>query len=96
MSQGPSPKVTPETVREFTLSDLVGMYGEEGTDRVEAFLIDGLEVANALLADHGKGATETPAIVYDPLESGVTYDPYHHQGEVLVIGGPRGCCCPRS
>lgn len=90
MSGGPRGEVTVETLRELTLSDLVAMDDERGTDAVEAFLAEGLLVANDFLDDFGKGLAETPEIVYDPMESGVSYDPYHRQGEVLIIGGPRG------
>jgi hypothetical protein len=90
MPERPPETVTTDTLRELTLSELVAMGDDHGTDDVEEFLSEGLAVANEFLSDHGKGLTETPAVVYEPLESGVTYDPYHQQGEVLVIGGPRG------
>jgi len=90
MSETPSEAVSLETLRELTLSDLVAMRDEQGVDHVESLLAGGLETAGEFLADHGKRLTDLPAVVYDPMESGVTYDPYHDQGEVLVIGGPRG------
>lgn len=82
--------VTTDTLRELTLSELVAMGDDYGTDEVEAVLNEGLAASNEFLSDYSKGLSETPAIVYDSLESGVKYDPYHEQGEVLIIGGPRG------
>ncbi|MFB6296305.1 MAG: hypothetical protein ABEH66_05635 [Halobacteriales archaeon] len=90
MPEPPPEEVSVEALRELTLSDLVAMRDEEGIDHVESLLCRGLEAAGEFLADHGKRLTDLPAVVYDPMESGVAYDPYHDQGEVLVIGGPRG------
>jgi hypothetical protein len=90
MPEAPPEEVSVKTLRELDLSDLVAVSDEQGVDSVESLLAEGFETAREFLSEHGKRLEELPGVVYDPLESGVTYDPYHDQGEVLVAGGPRG------
>jgi len=90
MSHSLPDDVDTQVLDELTLSDLVSIFDETGTDAVEEFLTEGFEVATEFLRDHGKELSDVPTAVYDPLESGVAYDPYHDRGEALIIGGPRG------
>lgn len=75
---------------ERSLTDLLDTADREGEPYVESFLAEALEVANAYLTDHGKRLDAVPDVEYDPWQSGVTFDPYHGSGEVLIVGGPRG------
>jgi len=89
MPSPPDP-VTVPALRELTLSDLVEVADEADTESVERFLSRALSVASEFLALHGRKLTDPPTPIYDNWDSGVTYDPYHDRGEVLVVGGPRG------
>lgn len=82
--------VTVPALRALTLSDLVEIADETDAEAVEAFLSRALSVANGFLALHSRELADPPTPIYDGWDSGVTYDPYHERGEVLVVGGPRG------
>lgn len=90
MQEGLPDEVDREYLRELTLSDLVGFSDTYGEDTVESLLSEGVSVAAAYLGELGKQLEREPAIVYEPHESGVNYDPYHDRGEALIVGGPRG------
>jgi hypothetical protein len=82
--------VTTVDLRSLTLSDLVAVADAADTAVVETFLGQALGVANEFLALHDRELADPPTAIYDRWSSGVTYDPYHDRGEVLVVGGPRG------
>jgi hypothetical protein len=70
--------------------DLLETADAAGEAAIDEFLTDAVAVASAYLADHGKDLADPPAATFDPTISGVEYDPYHRDGEVLSFGGPRG------
>lgn len=85
-----SAAITPEYLRTKTHADLLEADDQHGTQYVEAFLGDALEVVVSFLSDHEKPVSTVPTALFDPNVSGVKYDPYHRDGEVLLFGGPRG------
>jgi hypothetical protein len=70
--------------------DLLETADEAGHEPVDRFLSEAVEVAREFLGDHGKELEDPPVATFDPTISGVEYDPYHREGEVLSFGGPRG------
>jgi hypothetical protein len=82
--------ITPDYLRTKTHADLLETDDQRGTQYVEQFLNDALDVVISFLADHEKSIGEVPKALFDPNVSGVKYDPYHREGEVLLFGGPRG------
>lgn len=90
MVSEPSIDVSLERLGSFVLNDLVRLGDTEGSEAVVEFLDEAVTVAGSFLAAHGKVIETYPTVVYDQYESGVSYDPYHDEGEVLICGGPRG------
>jgi hypothetical protein len=82
--------ITPDYLRTKTHADLLETDDQRGTQYVEQFLTDALDVVIAFLSDHEKTIETVPTALFDPNVSGVKYDPYHREGEVLLFGGPRG------
>lgn len=90
MTVDTSASITPDYLRTRTHADLLETDDRRGTQYVEEFLHDALDVVVSFLADHEKVISEVPTALFDPNMSGVKYDPYHREGEVLLFGGPRG------
>lgn len=90
MRKDPPAEVHREDLDEFTLSDLHTISDGKGEGAVTSFLRESLSVAANYLAEHNKVLSSEPRIVYAPQKRGVSYDPYHERGEVLIIGSPRG------
>jgi hypothetical protein len=82
--------ITTEYLRRKSHADLLETADQHGDDHVEAFLADALPVVAGFLADHEKEVADLPSVTFDPNISGVNYDPYHREGEMLLFGGPRG------
>lgn len=85
-----SADITVEYLSGKTLADLLDTSDTEGEAYVEEFLAAALETAGDFLETLRKRPDDLPLIEYDPFKSGVAYDPYHGDGEALIIGGPRG------
>ena len=90
MTVDTSADVTVDYLRTKSHTDLLESADAEGDPYVKAFLVEGLSVVASFLADHGKRLQDLPAVTFDPNVSGVNYDPYHREGEMLLFGGPRG------
>lgn len=90
MTVDTSADITTDYLRSKSHTDLLESADEHGQQYVEEFLTDGLSVVASFLADHEKSITALPAVTFDPNISGVNYDPYHREGEMLLFGGPRG------
>lgn len=90
MTVDASADVTTEYLRGKSHADLLETADEHGDRYVEGILTDALPVVASFLADHGKELADLPAVTFDPNISGVNYDPYHRDGEMLLFGGPRG------
>lgn len=90
MSVDTSDDITVEYLRSRTHTDLLESFDQHGTRYVESFLSEALGIVSAFLADHEKYLTDVPGVMFDPNISGVNYDPYHREGELLLFGGPRG------
>jgi len=90
MTVDASADVTTEYLRTKSHTDLLESADADGDEYVESFLGDALSVVASFLADHEKPLADLPSVTFDPNVSGVNYDPYHREGEMLVFGGPRG------
>jgi len=90
MTVDTSADVTVDVLRTKTHTDLLETADERGEEYVEEFLVAGLTSVQSFLADHDKRLTDLPAVRFDSTISGVNYDPYHREGEMLLFGGPRG------
>jgi len=85
-----SADVTVDILRTKTHTDLLETADERGEEYVEEFLVAGLTSVQSFLSDHDKPLPDLPAVTFDATISGVNYDPYHRDGEMLLFGGPRG------
>jgi hypothetical protein len=90
MTVDASADITTEYLRARSHADLLESADEHGDEYVEEFLADALPVVADFLANHEKELAELPSVTFDPNISGVNYDPYHREGEMLLFGGPRG------
>jgi len=90
MTVDTSADITTEYLRTRSHADLLESADRDGNQYVERFLSDALSVVASFLADHGKDLSDPPSVTFDPNVSGVNYDPYHREGEMLLFGGPRG------